>query len=60
MKLHTLVGWGTALWAVIVLGLFYYLLWLQTGQPYHPTAFLDTATGDQLSTRQGRPGHCSA
>ncbi|WP_257016344.1 pentapeptide repeat-containing protein [Rhodococcus sp. ACS1] len=31
-----------------MIGVFYYLLWLQTRQPYTPFGFLDDATGDQL------------
>ncbi|WP_280784928.1 pentapeptide repeat-containing protein [Rhodococcus opacus] len=31
-----------------MIGVFYYLLWLQTRQPYTPLGFLDDATGDQL------------
>lgn len=48
MRLRTLVIWGTSLWALAVVGLFYYLLWLQTGQPYEVVGFLDDASGEQL------------
>ncbi|ABH00660.1 conserved hypothetical protein (plasmid) [Rhodococcus jostii RHA1] len=48
MRLRTLVIWGTTAWAFAVIGVFYYLLWLQTRQPYTPFGFLDDATGDQL------------
>ncbi|MDV7357692.1 pentapeptide repeat-containing protein [Rhodococcus oxybenzonivorans] len=48
MRLRTLVIWGTTLWALAVIGFFYYLLWLQTRQPYTPIGFLDDTSGEQL------------
>lgn len=48
MKLGKLVGWGTALWALLVAVVFLFLLWLQTGQPFHLWEFLSSAEPDQL------------
>lgn len=43
MKLGRLVGWGTALWALLVTAVFMFFLWLQTKQPFHLWTFLSSA-----------------
>jgi len=47
MRLRTLAIWGTAIWVLAVIGLFYFLLWLQTRRPYSLVGFLDDTTGEQ-------------